>query len=353
VKKYLVLLLVISMLFFLTGDSVMAEEEPIEVRIATEVAIDLAQPLHPSGAAILTLQDFLEGTGRFEVSLYPAMELGDTHDLYSQIKREDIHITTDADTGTAGSIEYEPLMIFGAPFVFPNQAVAARIMNTITRSEFMREMSDDMAEKTGVRPLHVMHVAPRVMSSALSPIESPEDLEGQVMRVLPAPFLEYQYELLGADPVTISWAEIYSALETGVADGLENAYLNYLDMSLQEVQNYWAETNHSFLSTTSLVNEEWFQGLSVEDRRLLLQGFEVYHDTYIGTAPAGNQYSKELILDVGGEITEMTPEDREAFAEIVAEPMNEWWIDFLGEEANWYNELLELVDEVYEETYGF
>ena len=43
---------------------------------------------------------------------------------------------------------------------------------------------------------------------------------------------------LGANPVPISWPELYTALQTGVADGQENAIPTVLMGNLEEVQKY-------------------------------------------------------------------------------------------------------------------
>ena len=52
---------------------------------------------------------------------------------------------------------------------------------------------------------------------------------------------------MGASPVTINAAELYTALQTKVADGQENPLGNISTMKLDQVQKYCSLTNHMWV----------------------------------------------------------------------------------------------------------
>jgi tripartite ATP-independent transporter DctP family solute receptor len=84
----------------------------------------------------------------------------------------------------------------------------------------------------------------REMTSAVRPINEPGDLKGLKIRVPAWPILTSMCEQLGAAPTTIGIKEVYSALQTHIADGQENPLASIEFFKLYEVQKYCSMTNH-------------------------------------------------------------------------------------------------------------
>jgi TRAP-type mannitol/chloroaromatic compound transport system substrate-binding protein len=53
-------------------------------------------------------------------------------------------------------------------------------------------------------------------------VRTPDDLKGQKIRVMASPVMVNTMKALGATGVPVAWAELYTALQTGVVDGAEN-----------------------------------------------------------------------------------------------------------------------------------
>jgi len=69
------------------------------------------------------------------------------------------------------------------------------------------------------------------------------------------------FTALGASPVGINWSEVYSALQTKVAEGQENP-LSIIELfKIYEVQKYLSMTNHMWDGFWFLANEEAWQKL--------------------------------------------------------------------------------------------
>jgi len=84
----------------------------------------------------------------------------------------------------------------------------------------------------------------REITTRTKPIDRPEDLKGFKIRLPVAPYFIALFQSLGASPTPINFAEVYSALQTGVVDGRENPLVLIDTAKLYEVQKYCSLTNH-------------------------------------------------------------------------------------------------------------
>ena len=62
----------------------------------------------------------------------------------------------------------------------------------------------------------------RQITSSTHPIKEPADLKGFKIRVPVSPLWTSMFQALGASPISINFSEVYSALQTKIAEGQEN-----------------------------------------------------------------------------------------------------------------------------------
>jgi tripartite ATP-independent transporter DctP family solute receptor len=84
----------------------------------------------------------------------------------------------------------------------------------------------------------------RQITSSTREIKTPEDLKGFKIRVPASPLWTSMFKAFDASPMTINFSEVYSALQTKVAEGQENPLALIDSAKLYEVQKYLARTNH-------------------------------------------------------------------------------------------------------------
>jgi tripartite ATP-independent transporter DctP family solute receptor len=84
----------------------------------------------------------------------------------------------------------------------------------------------------------------RQITSSGKPIKSPADLQGMKIRVPPGRLWISLFRALSAAPTSISFNEVYSALQTRVVEGQENALAVVDTAKLYEVQKYCSMTSH-------------------------------------------------------------------------------------------------------------
>jgi TRAP-type C4-dicarboxylate transport system substrate-binding protein len=81
------------------------------------------------------------------------------------------------------------------------------------------------------------------------------------IRVPVSPLWTSTFQALGASPVSINFAEAYSALQTRIADGQENPLTLIYIAKFYEVQKYCAMTNHMWDGLFNLMNGKAWRAL--------------------------------------------------------------------------------------------
>lgn len=179
-----------------------------------------------------------ESNGRIELQAFSSGQLGSDMDQLSQLR--------------AGALDFfslSPLVlgslipnaqITGLAFAFPNyDSVWAAVDGQL--GEWVRKE----IQKSSLFALEtIWDNGFRQMTSGRKPIISPADLVDFKMRVAVSPIFTSVFKGLGASPVSINFTEVYSALQTRIADGMENSLSLLHTAKIYEVQKFCAITNH-------------------------------------------------------------------------------------------------------------
>lgn len=179
-----------------------------------------------------------ESDGRVDIQVFPSNQLGADTDVLGQLR--------------SGGVEFfllSPLIlstlipnaaISGVGFAFPNyDAVWAAMdgeLGAYARSQI--EAGGLIVQEK------IWDNGFRQTTSSRGPIASPADFEGMKIRVPVSPLWTSMFTAFGAAPASINFAEVYSALQTGIVDGQENPLAIISTSKLNEVQQYCSMTNH-------------------------------------------------------------------------------------------------------------
>ena len=109
------------------------------------------------------------------------------------------------------------------------------------------------------------------MTNNGSPIRSHEDIKGLKIRTTPNPFHIQAFQLLGANPVPMAYAELYSALETGAIDAQEHPLPVLWAAKFYEVQKYLTLTHHAYSPLILVMNKPKFDKLPPEYQKILVE----------------------------------------------------------------------------------
>ena len=199
--------------------------------------------------------------------------------------------------------------IFDLPFMFKN----IEAVDAFQSSEAGAAMKDSMQRRC-LQGLEFWHNGMKQFS-ANKPLVEPGDAKGLKFRVQPSDVLVAQMEALGASPQPMAFSEVYGALQTGVVDGQENTWSNIYGQKFFEVQDGTTETNHGALDYLVVSSVDWLDSLdpAVKDQILtILNEVTVERNAAVGEVDAE---ARQAVLDAGGEIRELTPEQRQAWVD--------------------------------------
>ena len=130
-------------------------------------------------------------------------------------------------------------------------------------------------EKVGLHPMTKMwDEGFRQITTSTKPINTPADLNGFKMRVPPSPISLSMFKDLGAAPMTLNAAELYTALQTHLADGQENPLGTIEANKIYEVQKYCSMTSHMWVGYWVLANGSAWKACRRSCRTTVAEAFD-------------------------------------------------------------------------------
>ena len=193
--------------------------------------------------------------GRVDIQLFPNNQLGSDTDMLSQLRSGAIDFFT--LSGLILSTLVPAASINGIGFAFKDYATVWAAMDG-KLGEFVR---GEIAKRGLIAMDKMWDNGFRQITSSTRPIKTPVDLKGFKIRVPVSPLWTSMFQAFGASPVSINFSEVYSALQTKIAEGQENPLSLIQIAKLYEVQKYCSMTSHMWDGFWMLANRNSFNGL--------------------------------------------------------------------------------------------
>ncbi|MDC8785686.1 TRAP transporter substrate-binding protein [Roseateles koreensis] len=197
-----------------------------------------------------------ESKGRIDFQVYPNNQLGNDTDMLSQVR-----------SGALDFLSFSPLIlgtlvpaaqISGVGFAFKDYGQVWGAMDGELGAHVRRQIA---ASSSLFAFEKIWDNGYRQVTTSTTAINKPEDLKGLKIRIPPSPFWVSMFKAFEASPQTINFAEVYSALQTKVADAQENPLAVIATAKLNEVQKYCSLTNHMWDGFWVLGNKKSFDRL--------------------------------------------------------------------------------------------
>ena len=210
-----------------------------------------------------------------------------------------------------GQYDFSPrLLMFTLPFLANNRAEVTALL----QSDLAKKVSAEAAETTGTVIINLCDAGGfRQFSNNTRPLTKPEDLKGLKMRTNGMKTIDLTFQAMGANTVSVPYADLYMGLKTSIADGQENPWVNVEGMKFYEVQKYFTEVNYQFHPDPFYVNAEWWNSLPAEFQAILTEcatAMGEYNDQLIDQ---NSDAAKQVVLDAGCEVYVPTAEELAAF----------------------------------------
>ena len=255
------------------GAGLLLSALPFRRARADTLRLSMGSPMpqaHPATTCLVEALDAVraESDGRIDITLYPDSQLGSELSMQSQLRSGAIAFTL---TSASSLQTLAPLAgIPGLAYAFPDYVPLWAALDGGPLSERIREA----LAKFGLKAFRVVDNGFRDVITGARPVEAVGDLQGLKIRVPPSPLLTSLFRALGAAPTTINLAETYAALQTRVADGMENSLPQIEATRVYEVQKYLSRTGHFWDGLWILAHGRTWDALTQDARALIGHHFD-------------------------------------------------------------------------------
>ncbi len=195
--------------------------------------------------------------GQIEVKVYIANQLGGITEVNEAVRDGSLTMGMSSVTYIAGNYN-KKFSITNLPYLVDrsNISVLYSLMDGAVGQKLSNELKTNNLKVVGYYQLGFRNVTNRKR-----PVDSPDDLKGLKIRLQPNKVHIRSFEAFGANPVSMDWAEVYSAMQQGVIDGQENPidiiYMN----KFYEVQKFCTLTGHFFDIGAVFMNLDFYNSL--------------------------------------------------------------------------------------------
>ncbi|MGB6407411.1 MAG: DctP family TRAP transporter solute-binding subunit [Planococcus donghaensis] len=204
-----------------------------------------------------------ESDGRINLELFGNEQLsgGDSGKAVESLAKGSIDLTFNSTI--IYSILDERFGVASAPFLF----TGVDEVDPVFAGEGGEMFKEILAEK-GVQALGYGQNGFRQLTNSKREIKNPEDLKGLKIRIPGITMYTDLYRELGTDPQTMTFSEVFTALQQGTIDGQENPVDVISSSKLQEVQDYMTLWNYSYDPLVLGMNKKLYDSMSAEDQEL-------------------------------------------------------------------------------------
>ena len=208
-------------------------------------------------------------SGRLKVTVFPNSQLGGDPEMLSQLRAGGIELLAAPSLTLSTLVPLSGLPSLGFAFQSYDQVWAAM-------DGGVGEVVRDAIGKAGIVPMKKVcdNGFRQITSSSSRQLNGVEDLRGFKIRVPVTALLTSLFSGLGALPSSISYSELYSALQTHIVEGQENPLAQVSTGKLYEVQKYCALSNHCWSGYWIVANRRALAGLPADLLELMNSQFD-------------------------------------------------------------------------------
>jgi tripartite ATP-independent transporter DctP family solute receptor len=192
--------------------------------------------------------------GRVEVRVFHSSQLGSDEQMIKGIRvgAPEMQIPS-----TVMSTVDQRYGVFEMPYLIVNRA---HMKKAAENREVQKALFEPLPAK-GLRVLGVWENGFRHITNNVRPIVRPEDLKGIKLRVPGGVWRVKMFQAYGANPSPMPFAEVYSALQSGVMDAQENPFTQIWSAKFHEVQKFLSLTGHVYTPAYLIVSEDFWKRL--------------------------------------------------------------------------------------------
>lgn len=269
--------------------------------------------------------------GRLKVEVFPAGQLAGLRQGTEAVQVGTLDLVW-SDFGTLANWQKQ-LGFISLPFLFrDNQHVLATLNGKVGEA-----LAAEVRGTQGIDVLGYGIAGFRVIAARDREISKPEDLQGLKIRVPEVPVYVSAFKKLGANPTPMAWGEVYTALQTGVIDGVENPSEGLFVGRMQEVTKFASRTNHIMTDVNLVMSTAVLSGLPQDQQEIIKTAAATAVEEYNkASIAAGDEFWTKL----AGAVKANGDPDREAFKTAMLPVWDEMDAAAGGQMKPWIDQVL-------------
>ena len=214
--------------------------------------------------------------GKLDLKIFADSQLGTFQAAIAGVRVGTIDMAVSGSGNFTGLV---PLIgILDLPYLFAGTDHAYKVLDGPVGQSLLAKL-----EPLGMKGLAFWDNGWRQMTNSKHPIKAPSDVKGLKMRTTGSPAHIEAFKELGANPVPMPIAELYTALEMKTVDAQEHPIGVFYSSKFYEVQKHVSLTYHAYSALILVMNKAKFDGLSPELQKAVLEA-----------AHEGAQYQRKL-----------------------------------------------------------
>ena len=291
------------------------------------MVLTLAHGLSETHTVHIAMEEFAQKVqertdGRIQVKIFPNGQLGSETENMEQLMAGVIAMTKVSAPGLA--TYNEAYHTFGLPYLFDDTEDFYHKMDSQAMRDFFLSTEED-----GFVTITYYTSGARSFYTKDKPIRTPEDLKGLKIRVQDMQSQTDMMEALGGVPVTMSYGDVYTSLQTGIIDGAESNETALTTGKHGEVCKVFSYDEHAMIPDVLVMSAQIWNNISPEDQQIILEAAYESTDSHkIAWDIATQEAIDEAANDMG--VTFVTDVDKEAFREATAALVDEYCARYPG-----------------------
>ena len=235
-----------------------ASEESQEAEYVLNLGDVLAED-HPHSQSYYWFADRVKELtkGKVQVNVFVNSALGNQADLIEGLGLGTVQIAKSMTTGL--SVYCPEIQVFDLPYMFTSTDQFFDVID----GEIGEYFANDVLGREDMVGIAYFYAGSRNIYSS-KPIRSLADVKGMKLRVPESPIFMSLCESFGCSGTPMSVGELYTALQTGVVDGAENAPIFYFSQKHYEAAPYITMTEHIMTPDVVVMSKSYLESLPQE-----------------------------------------------------------------------------------------
>jgi len=235
---------------------------PVVVQVGYENASDSAVDL-----AMKEWQRILaeKSGGAMKIELFPSSQLGDKNALIDQMLAG-MNVVTLADGAFLADRGAPDMGIVFAPYIF---GTWDELWNLL-KSDWWKSQ-EKLIEGKGIKVIMANYIYGERHTNTTKAIRTVNDFQGLKIRVPNNTIQIKGIEIMGATPTPMALGDVYTSIQTGVIDGMENPLTTILDQKTYEVAKFVTLDGHIKNFSTWLCGTQFFNSLTPQQQQWLVE----------------------------------------------------------------------------------